>query len=846
MPNSAGVEVARISVKVSPDTKKFRRELKSDLEAIEKELSADIPVNADLNAAQAKADFKRLMLQLKAEAARGVNIPVDINVDKDQKGGLLDKLFGKNGKSPIADIGDDAEKTTQKIMSMGQGFLGMSRMAWIGVGVIALAAPAVGLVAGLLAGLPSLMAAFGAGAGAVALGMDGIKAAAQTLTPQFDALKASVSAVFQQGLTPIFQQLTPLINGPLTTGMKAVAGGLVEMAQGFTNVVTSSQGMQQLSTILSQTGAFFRGLSPVVEGFTRSFMTLATAGAQQFSTLLGPLQQFSTTFGDMVNRITSNGSFNAAMQGMAQVLGSVLNLFSRLMESGVQAMGQLGGPLSTLINGLGDAFIALMPALTSLSSLLGNVLGTALSQLAPVITALTPAFTTLASTLGTLLTGSLQALGPILTQIAGALGTALLTALQTLQPMLPGLISSFQQLSTTLVTQLGPYLPQLATAFGQMVGAVLQLAPTIMSTLVPAFIQLVPKIAELMPSVVSLAQSFANMLPTIMPLAQALISVAGAAIQVGVSIAGPVIGAIANLTGIITGVISKISEWVASFAGGAADIAAKAAELPGMIQSALANLMDIGLQAGKNLVQGLINGIGNMVSAAVSKAKELASSVAGAVTDFLGIHSPSKLFEQFGINTGQGYAIGLDKGFAPVLEQAKALAAQVSAAVASGTEDPTAALQGFSKQDVSRMEKVLGTEIKKYERQAKALELQAKATGDESLKAEAQKLRDMKDQLQAQKEMLDLAGDYNDETSSGAKGMSLEEQVSKLMASPVDFAKATGKQFLSDIGISGEGFISKALTEGTKYIFNIGSVDEALDIKQRQESNDALAVVGRT
>ncbi|QGJ87755.1 tape measure protein [Mycobacterium phage BiancaTri92] len=845
MPNSAGVEVARISVKVSPNTKEFRRELKSDLEAIEKELSADVPVNADLNAAQAKADFKRLMMQLKAEAARGVNIPVDVNVDKDTKGGFLSRLFGKGGKSPLQDIGDDADETKTKILSMGQGFLGMSRMAWIGVAVLALAAPAVGLVAGLLAGLPSLMAAFGAGAGVVALGMDGIKAAAETIAPVLDQVKSQVSAVFQAGLTPVMGQLGTMLT-TITPGLKNVAGSLVEMAQGLTDVVTKGVGLDQINNILGQTAEFFRGLTPVIATGTQSFLTLANAGANSFGKLLEPLQNFANGFNDMVNRVTSNGVFEGAMSGLSQTLGSLLDLFNRLMESGLQAMGQLGGPLSNLISGLGDAFIALMPALTSLSSLLGNVLGEALRQLAPIITALTPAFTTLASTLGTMLTGALQALGPILTVVAETLGTAIKTALDALAPILPGLIANFQTLSQTLVTELGPYLPQLGQAFGQIVGAVAQLAPTIMNTLLPAFIQLVPKIAEMMPSVVSLANSFVAMLPTIIPLAQALISVAGAAIQVGVSIGGALIGALANLMEIITGVISKVAEWVGSFASGAQTIAAKAAELPGMIQSALANLMDIGLQAGKNLVQGLINGIGSMISSAVSKAKELASGVASAVTNFLGIHSPSKLFEQFGINTGQGYAIGLDKGFAPVLEQAKELAAQVAAAVATGTEDPTALLRGYSKQDVNRMEKVLNSEIKKYERQAKALDAQAKLTKNDGLKAEAQKLRDMKEQLQTQKEMLDLAGDYNDETSSGSKGMSLEDQVAKLMASPVDFAKATGKQFLSDIGISGEGFISKAITEGIQYIFQIGSVDEALSIKDREESKSALAVVGRT
>ncbi|UJD20956.1 tape measure protein [Mycobacterium phage HarryHoudini] len=835
MPNSAGVEVARISVKVSPDTRQFRRDLKRDLEEIERTMKGDIEVNAHLSAAQAKADMRRLLTQLKAEAARGVNVPVDLNVDKDKngKGGSLSDMLGG--------LGDDAEKASGQVQHLGKSFLGMSRAAWIGVGVIALAAPAVALVSGLLAGLPSLMSMFAAGAGAVALGLDGIKAAAGTLTPAFDALKASVSSTFESGLTPVFQQLLPLIQGPLTTGMKSVAGGLVEMAQGFTNVVSSSQGMQQIQTILSQTGAFFRGMSPVVEGFTRSFLTLSTAGAQSFSTLLAPLQHFSDTFNEMVNRITSNGSFQAAMQGMSQVLDSLLTQFTGIMETGVTAMGQLGGPLSTLINGFGTAFQALMPALTSVSGLIANVLGVALQQLAPVITALTPAFTLLASTLGSLLTNSLTALGPILTQVATLLGTTLTTALQAIQPMLPGLMSSFQQLANVLVTSLAPHIPALATALGQVLGAVVQLAPMIMSQLVPAFIQLVPKIAEMLPSIVSLANSFAQLMPVVLPLASALISVAGAAIQVGVSIGGALIGAIANVAEVITGVIAKVAEWVSSFTSGAQQIAAKAAELPGMIQSALANLMSIGLEAGKNLVQGLINGIGGMISSAVSKAKELASSVAGAVTDFLGIHSPSKLFEQYGINVGEGMELGLVTGFQPVIDQAKKLAGDLSKAFEEGTD--VSSIVG------SDMENLKAT-LASIEQEKKRLKVEKNGLA-ESDKAGREALQNQIDQLQAQKDMLSYQKDrlkneekFGDESGKGAG--SLEEQVAKLMSSPVDFAKATGKQFLSDIGINGDGFVSKLITEGTKYVFNIGSVDEALDIKQRQENNDALAVVGRT
>ncbi|AXH48802.1 tape measure protein [Mycobacterium phage Steamy] len=1003
MAGAGGTEVGRISIRVSPDTDKFRKELKEQLEAIEKSESSDVPVNVEVDTAKALADFRAMMATMRAEGKQGVRVDVNPNrtggsagagrtnggsggndtrdisdIDRavrdstasmsrwaaswrearagisdtgralrqavqgtrDYNAGIRETVYQQQLQRPLlnhtyADLkariekmreftgalkqqqqwlrqgdstlsanaarwkswmmavrdtnenatsavkkfgasfralrggggadggggifssitkmfgnsGDEAEDAAQKFGSAGKKILGLSRGMWIFTAVVALAAPLVGLIAGLLAGLPSLVAAFGAGIAVVALGMDGIKKAAEVMKPALDGVKAAVSSTFEQGLTPVFEKLGSFMT-TITPNLQSVAGGLVEMASGFTDVITQGQGLSQIQNILNQTGAFFTGLTPVIQQGTTAFLTLANAGANSFGTLLAPLQTFATQFNDMVNRITTNGAFEGAMSGLAQVLGSVLNLFTRLMESGVEAMGQLGGPLSTFINGFGDAFIALMPALTSVSSLLGNVLGTALSALAPVITALTPAFTMLANTLGPILTGAITALSPVLTQVAELLGGAITTALQALAPMLPGLIASFGQLANTLVTNLAPYIPQLATAFGQIVGAVLQLAPTIASQLVPAFIQMVPAIMQLVPPIMSLVQSFVQMLPTIIPIVQAVISLAGAFLQVGVTIGGQVLGAIASFIGVIADVTSKISEWVASFANGASQIAAKAAELPGMVKSALGNLMTIGLQAGKDLVQGLINGIGGMISSAVSKAKELASGVAGAVKSFLGIHSPSKLFTEYGQYTAEGYSNGLEKGFQPVIDQARDLAGQVAAAFSSG-QDPTGLLAGMNKGELKRMDKVLSFEEKRLENQAKALDYQAKLASDKGekdrLKAQADAIRQQKEQLSLQSDMLDLTKEYND-ASGDANDLNtvLGEAVGKTMGIPVDFAKATAGQFLSDIGIGGNGIISKGLSEGIKYIFQIGSVDEAMSIKDRQESKDALSVVGRS
>ncbi|QFG04601.1 tape measure protein [Mycobacterium phage Keziacharles14] len=775
-------------------------------------------------------------------------------------------------KNLFGDSGDEAEEAGNQFGNAGKKILGLSRGMWMFTGIVAIAAPLIGIVAGLLAGLPSLIGAFGAGIAVVALGMDGIKKAAEVFTPVLDQVKAAISSTFQTGLTPVFTQLAGLLTS-ITPNLQNVATGLVNMANSVTQVVTGVQGMGQIQNILDKTGEFFTGLGPVLATGTQAFLTLANAGANSFGKLLEPLQNFANGFNEMVNRVTSNGVFEGAMSGLSSTLNSLLGLFTRLMESGLGAMAQLGGPLSTFINGLGDAFIALMPALTSISGLLGNVLGTLGTSLAPIIQALTPAFTMLADTLGTLLVGNLQTLGTVLTPVAQLLGGAIATALQTLQPLLPPLIESFSQLANDVVSQLTPYIPQLAEAFGQVAGAVISLVPTLVSALLPAIKEMIPAILQVVPPIVSMAQSFAKMMPTIMPIVQIIISLVGALLSASAVITGKLMGALSMVLGLLAGFQAKIAEWVASWASGVQEAADYVGQLPEKIRGWFNDAASWLVEAGKNVVQGLINGIGSMISAAANKAKELASGVKNAITSFLGIHSPSRVTTELGENTGQGFIDGLDNSSDGMIGKAKQLMEAVKSVFGDasgmtinfnlggaqqqlqGITDSTKGLRtemsGLAT-DVSTNPALGGTtgtdsstakQIDELKMRSKELEIQAKQAQIDGNKELAKQLRMEKDKLALQMDQLKYAKEYGKESEN--LNEVLGTSLGKALGVPQDFAKATAGQFLSDIGISGNGMISKALTEGVKYVFNIGSVDEAMSIKDREESKQALTVTGR-
>lgn len=99
------------------------------------------------------------------------------------------------------------------------------------------------------------------------------------------------------------------------------------------------------------------------------------------------------------------------------------------------------------------------------------------------------------------------------------------------------------------------------------------------------------------------------------------------------------------------------------------------------------NLTDIG----RNLIQGLIGGITSMLGALKSTIVNAASSAATWFKEKLGIHSPSRLFAQFGGYMMQGLDGGIRTGQAGPIDRIKGLAADISRAMAIGAATPAIA-----------------------------------------------------------------------------------------------------------------------------------------------------------
>ena len=742
MPNSAGVEVARISVKVSPDTKQFRRELKRDLDAIEKALRGQVDMKPD-------TDGFRENLQAKVDAAaRGVRgkVMVDSEVDEKKTKDQANKvaaIFGKGGGGidfPFIGGGGNA-----------------SGWATLLAAVTALAAPVIGTITTALLALPGLIAAIATPIAAVMLGLDGVKKAAEVLKQPFGELKQIMATAFQDGLVPAFEQLRNIFP-TLKSALPSIASGMSDVAKSIADILTSPENLKVIENTIRNIGAGISASAPGIASFVNSLLLLVEGFSKKLPDLGAWITKSGNGFLDWVKKIThvdwttGTSQFDRALSGLGDVLKTVLNLVTELGKEGLDFMSD---PEKV------EGFVNL---LTQIKDLLVQIMDLS-SQLSQqnLFSNLIPSFD-MEKVKQDLLTPFTSMDAPWRSMWAGIQQTAL-------------------------------------DAFGGMGLA----AGTAASTIQSAFANVGSAISNIWSGVVAAAQGAWN--------------------------------------GVVSAVQSAWGQIVSAVQQGVSNVLSAVGQLPGQIQAFFADAGSWLVSAGKAIIQGLINGIKSMVGAV----KDAVGSVLGSIKNLIP-HSPAKEGPFSGAGWKEvaagGAALatqfgdGFESGFQSVLERAKTLAGELKKAMDTGA-DESSILGDMNPKDLKLYLDALEQEKKRIKIQKNDLPKDDKA-GRAALQNQLDQLQAQKDILSYQKDRVKNEAQYGDAAGDDP----FVKAASGLMNAPIDFAKATGKQFMEDLGISGNGFISKAITEGISYVFNIGSVDEALSIKDRQDSKQAMTIAG--
>ena len=513
------------------------------------------------------------------------------------------------------------------------------------------------------------------------------------LQPAFDTLsQVGINAI--SGITdkisagsPIIEKLTVTVNTLVDKLNSMSTEELVNLAKMGGLLVTAvpalagiGKGMEVASTA---SGAFTSALSGIGNG--------VKSIPGKFDSAKKSIGGLGKSFGTLGSTIT--GPFDVMMP---KVTGSVRKIGS--------TVASLPGKIVSPIGKIGKAVAGKFPGITSafsdftgyLGAWGGNV-GSALSGVLGNVGKFMPGFAKLMNfglVAGVLVAG----LGLLNTQFGEQINT-LLTTMQTKGPELitnfcNGIVSALPNLTA----QGGQILNNLMLAITANLPAIIQGGIAIISSLISGIAQQLP---TLIPTAVNMILTLATSLLSnidqiidagidlLVGLAQGLVNALPQLINKAPTIIGQLASAIIrNLPKILQAGIKILGMLSTGLIQAVPQLISKIPSIISQIKNAFTSI-DWGT-VGSNIIKGIASGLKSAGGAIVEAAKNAAKSALNAAKDFLGIHSPSRVFrDQVGKMMALGMGIGFDKNV-PI----KSMNASLKTAIGSLKDNASTVLSG--------------------------------------------------------------------------------------------------------------------------------------------------------
>lgn len=360
-----------------------------------------------------------------------------------------------------------------------------------------------------------------------------------------------------------------------------------------------------------------------------------------------------------------NALFNktdlAAVNGLLAAQGEQWETLASQIDSADGAMGQMAETQQDNLQGV----------MTSMGSAFEGLQLAVFERLEPTLTELGSYGIQCIRTLSTALSeggpeAMLQAAGDILAELAAGIAE-----------QLPGLMSTGVEIITQLTQSLTNAMPAILDTGAQVLGALVQgligSLPQLLSCAAEILCEFVNYLGqhadEILDAGISLCESLiigiTDNLPQLITSAAMLIANLTAAL---ISHVPDILqcGA-ALLTALVDGIVRSIENLAEA-------ALACVAKLLGVWDGSMDEWGNIGV----NIVSGLWNGIKSGWTALINKVKGLVDLLPKAVKTILGIHSPSKVFAEIGLNVCQGLANGITENAGLAEDAAQQMAGSVA------------------------------------------------------------------------------------------------------------------------------------------------------------------------
>lgn len=527
------------------------------------------------------------------------------------------------------------------------------------------------------------------------------------------------------GAVPVFSLI-----GKSAGTFSDVLGGLGEVSGGVTAKFQKIPGgIKSLGTSMQSGAKVFRNIKDAIllpfEDLSPSLTKIF--GKVSSSVSSGPLGKLVNDFAEIPKGIAASfGKIGPAISGkfpkitgVVKSIGSSISGTFMTIANGAKGFGSLlGGALNSVlpkISGFANKFIgylgvagdAFAPVLSKAASFVPQLLG--FMNIAAVVALVAVGLGLLYSQFGTQIDQILlmmQTKGPeVITNFCNGIVAALpnliaqgATMLNNLMlaitANLPAIIQGGIAIVSTLITGIAQQLPTL-------IPTALMMIVTLVSSLLSNVGQLVDAGINLL---VGLAQGVVNALPQLINKAPTIIGQLATAI-------------ISNLPKILLAGIKIITILGTGLIQAVPQIISKIPSIISQVKNAFTSV-DWG-SVGMNIIKGIANGLKGAAGAIVEAAKGAAESALNAAKNFLGIHSPSRVFrDQVGKMMALGMGIGFErnipvKSMSTGVQRAVAgLQKSVDTALSARTSDKTVggvkSMPGFDNNDIDydRLEKI--------------------------------------------------------------------------------------------------------------------------------------------
>lgn len=441
----------------------------------------------------------------------------------------------------------------------------------------------------------------------------------------------------------------------------------------------SSAGKVQLEDVKQMIEAGFNPLQEISESTGESMASLydrISAGTLSVDEITASMERSTSAGGKYFQSMekqskTLSGQLSTLKDNASQALGAFAQSSSSALSTSI--LPELNSGLEQLteqlkagnMNAFGDIGGQMVAGLvTSISKELPNILSTTTSLLSSLFTGLKDQLPTIMSSLFSGLGDFFSQQLPTIASSFLSLLTRVIQSLNTQLPTLvPQLISGISSMLSSILT-MAPYLLQMGiTLVISLVNGLTQEIPTLIPTIVNALLLIVDTLTD--PN--NLSSLISAGLNLIVTLAQSLVSAMPQLISVLPRIIKGLVGGFIQLIPQLIPVALQMLVTIGTSL--VAQIGNLISYLPMIFSAVIGAFAEVDWgQLGADIINGLIQGLKSLLSSLWSTISNIASGISDTFKDLLGIHSPSKVFMEYGIYTDEGYALGLKKAF-PVIDK---------------------------------------------------------------------------------------------------------------------------------------------------------------------------------